>query len=361
MKIKILYLGIPSIHLKRWVKPFFDDKDFEVLVTAFSSDAKVSVFKKIPIVLVKNSFGRAGYVLTIPKFRKILQEYKPDIIHAHFVSSYGYVSSSLHFHPLVLSAWGSDITVSAKDPVRKWFAKQALIKADVVNFAGEYLKRVAMEKMNFPVSKKSYVFQYGISIKEICSHSKPIENREQYTIVSPRGFRKIYNIENQLRAMKIVLSRYPKARMIMCGEGNEDMRKKATKLTSSLGISQSVTISSKVEQRVLWDLLGKAWIFLSIPHEDGTPLSLLEAMALGAFPIVSNIPPNREWIRNEINGFLVDKDDPSDIANAIIRAFESEELFKKSKSLNFKLVSERADYSKNISKMRSIYMELLNR
>lgn len=360
-KIKILYLGIPSIHLRKWVEPFFNDDHFEVLVTAFSSDAKISVLEKIPVIFVKNSFGRAGYLLTIPKFKKVLQRFKPDIVHAHFVSSYGYVASSLGFHPLVLSAWGSDITVSAKDPIRRWFAKQALIRADVVNFAGEYLKTLAIKKMNFPVSKKSYVFQYGISMKEICNYSKPMESRERYTIISPRGFREIYNVENQLRAMKVVLSRYPQAKMFMCGEGNEDMRRKAAELMNLLGISQSVTISNKIEQQKLWGHLGKSWLFLSVPHEDGTPLSLLEAMALGIFPIVSNIPPNQEWIKNGINGFLVDKDDPSDIADAIVKAFESEKLFEEAKSLNSKLVSERADYSKNISRMKRIYINLLNR
>ena len=161
--------------------------------------------------------------------------------------------------------------------------------------------------------------------------------------------------------MKVVLSRYPQAKMFMCGEGNEDMRRKAAELMNSLGISQSVTISSKIEQRVLWERLGKAWIFLSIPHEDGTPLSLLEAMALGTFPIVSDIPPNRDWIKDGINGFLVNKDDPSDIANAIVKAFESEKLFEEAESLNSKLVSEKADYSKNISRMKRIYIDLLNR
>ena len=55
------------------------------------------------------------------------------------------------------------------------------------------------------------------------------------------------------------------------------------------------------------DLLKKmdrTKIYISNTKSDGTSLSLMEAMACGAIPVVSNILSNRSWILDGVNGFL---------------------------------------------------------
>ena len=51
-----------------------------------------------------------------------------------------------------------------------------------------------------------------------------------------------------------------------------------------------------------------ATIYVSIPSSDGTSISLLEAMAYGCIPIVSNLPANKEWIDSAINGIIYNGD-----------------------------------------------------
>jgi glycosyltransferase involved in cell wall biosynthesis len=53
------------------------------------------------------------------------------------------------------------------------------------------------------------------------------------------------------------------------------------------------------------DLQDQGDILVSTSSEDGTSVSLLEAMGLGAFPIVMDIHSNREWITPSLKGFLV--------------------------------------------------------
>lgn len=47
------------------------------------------------------------------------------------------------------------------------------------------------------------------------------------------------------------------------------------------------------------NLLYKNDVFISIPSSDSTSVSLLEAMCCGLFPIVSDLPANREWIHDK--------------------------------------------------------------
>ncbi|WP_149724420.1 glycosyltransferase, partial [Campylobacter concisus] len=50
--------------------------------------------------------------------------------------------------------------------------------------------------------------------------------------------------------------------------------------------------------------MDRTKIYISNTKSDGTSLSLMEAMACGAIPVVSNILSNRSWILDGVNGFL---------------------------------------------------------
>ena len=60
-----------------------------------------------------------------------------------------------------------------------------------------------------------------------------------------------------------------------------------------------------------------ATIYISIPISDGTSISLLEAMAYGCIPIVSDLPANKEWITHLENGIISDGDVMKDIEIAL--------------------------------------------
>ena len=59
----------------------------------------------------------------------------------------------------------------------------------------------------------------------------------------------------------------------------------------------------------MWRWLLESGFYISMTESDGASLSLMEAMAVGAIPVVSDIEPNREWVKNGVNGVLVPLDD----------------------------------------------------
>ena len=77
----------------------------------------------------------------------------------------------------------------------------------------------------------------------------------------------------------------------------------------SLNINSSVKFLGRVPHEEMPNLLAQADIYVSTSLHDGTSVSLLEAMGSGAFPVVTDIPSNREWIINGENGFLVSEDE----------------------------------------------------
>ena len=45
----------------------------------------------------------------MPPFKKTIKDFKPNILHAHYASSYGILGYLIKFKPFILSVWGSDI------------------------------------------------------------------------------------------------------------------------------------------------------------------------------------------------------------------------------------------------------------
>jgi glycosyltransferase involved in cell wall biosynthesis len=107
-------------------------------------------------------------------------------------------------------------------------------------------------------------------------------------------------------------------------------------------------------------LLSQANIYISTSLDDGTSVSLLEAMASGAFPIVTDIPSNREWISDGENGFLVPIDEERFLAEKILEAIRNHDLREGSRDKNFSLIKEKALWPVTIAKTKEIYKMVLD-
>ena len=109
----------------------------------------------------------------------------------------------------------------------------------------------------------------------------------------------------------------------------------------------------------LWQLFMLSQIYVSPSVHDGTPNSLLEAMAYGCFPVVGDIESMHEWIENRKNGCLVDANSPDAVAKGILFALESNALRKKAAIQNAHLISEHAELKQCMNKVEAFYKKVL--
>jgi glycosyltransferase involved in cell wall biosynthesis len=83
-------------------------------------------------------------------------------------------------------------------------------------------------------------------------------------------------------------------------------------------------------------------------------------MGSGAFPIVTDIPANREWITDDQNGFLVPVEEEKYLASKIVDAIRNQAFRQKSRTKNLCIVQEKAFWPAIIGKVKEIYSGLLN-
>jgi glycosyltransferase involved in cell wall biosynthesis len=79
---------------------------------------------------------------------------------------------------------------------------------------------------------------------------------------------------------------------------------------------------------------------------------MLEAMACGALPVMSNLESIQEWIHHGENGLLFDPTQPSDLTKCLQLALDDVDLRYRAQALNRQIIQERADYRQIMPEVR---------
>jgi len=90
-------------------------------------------------------------------------------------------------------------------------------------------------------------------------------------------------------------------------------------------------------------LFARARLYLGVSISDAISTAMLEAMALGAFPIQTNTACCSEWIQDGRSGFSIPPDDVELIAKRVRQAATDDALVEAAAQINWRTVTERLD------------------
>lgn len=277
------------------------------------------------------------------EFLRILSAEKPDVLHALRIPFEGmlasYVPAGL---PLVISTWGNDFTLHAhSSPRMSALTRRVMQRADALISDTQVDVQRARE-WGFDTSKPALVVpgNGGLDLKGILAATEGIQKVEPAEVVNPRGLRSYTRSDTFFKAIPLVLHERPEVQFICTSMRGQP---EADNWVHKLGIENNITLLPLLPKKELWMEFAKAGVSVSVSTHDGTPNTLLEAMAVGCFPICGDLPSIREWITPGENGFLVDPSDPTALAKAILQVMDSPELQEKVASLNALIVQKRAD------------------
>jgi glycosyltransferase involved in cell wall biosynthesis len=177
-------------------------------------------------------------------------------------------------------------------------------------------------------------------------------------ILSQRSLeRPLYNVDVVIKAMPRVLRRVPEARLVVGGEGA--LKEQLQGLARRLEVAEAVEFAGTATWPVgLAERLGKAAVYVSVPSSEGTSVTMLEAMAAGAYPVVSDLPANREWVSGE-GGTVVPVREIEPLADAMITALEEPARRSSAAKHNRELIEQRGLWEVNMARMEKAYRGLM--
>jgi glycosyltransferase involved in cell wall biosynthesis len=104
--------------------------------------------------------------------------------------------------------------------------------------------------------------------------------------------------------------------------------------------------------------LRDADIFITTSRSDGANLSLLEAMAAGCFPVVTDIPATRQWLEAGAEGIAVPLDDAVALAAAIIGAARDAARRERAREVNRAVVLAKGLWRDNMRRSEEAFAAL---
>lgn len=298
------------------------------------------------------------------QYRTLVESIQPDLVHALRIPFEGMLAAATPPGiPLLVSIWGNDLTLHARGslPMRQ-LTRRTLLRCQGL-FADTSRDIQLAQDWGFSANGTSMVVPGagGIHLDEISSisnwESQPEELSEGPIVVNSRGQRPgSIRQDIFIRSIPLVLKKIPQVQFV-CPLLKGDPE--CEQLVGNLGIRSNVKLWPQLSQKQLWSLYKRSTLFVSPSLHDGTPNSLLEAMACGCFPVVGNIESMKEWINPGINGMLVDAKSPEALADAIVSALNDPILIGEAKNKNAQIIATRAEYRQCMAKSEAFYKGML--
>lgn len=309
------------------------------------------------------------------RVRTIVESIGPDLVHAMRIPFEGILASLALADvkiPLLISVWGNDFTLFASrySGVAR-ATKGAMQRATALHADCQRDVRLARE-WGLHTSKRAIVLPGGGGIQcELFRPSSPADAlemrvaRERWGIpadapvlFNPRNFRPSY-VRNDtfFDAIPLVLAACPKSVFVCVGmKGNPIAEQRRADLDNPAALQ----LLPSVSRSEMAELFRIADVTVSPSVHDGTPNTLLEGMACGAFPVVGDVESLREWLTDGVNGLLCDPLNSQSLANAMIRAIEDRSLRERAMQINQPLIRQRAEHTRVMGEATAFYRQVMD-
>ncbi len=364
--LKILLLAdATSAHTQKWALGLAS-VGFEIGVFSLKSPAYDWFSEKNVRVFYQKSFDdniqdagefvKLNYLKSVKYLKEVVSELKPDILHAHYASSYGMLGRKVKYHPYFISVWGSDVLeFPAKSFLHKWFLKRNLRAADKIFATSKTLQLEVLRIFNL----ESFEIPFGIDTSVFKPHKSENYFEEDAIVIGTiKSLEKHYCVDVLIDAFAKLFLKHGqlKLRLLIVGDGTE--RKHLEVLADHSGISAYVKFTGKIPFSRIHEYHNKIDIFVNLSEYESFGVSVLEASACEKPLVATDTGGLKEVVMADKTGLLVPVKDVDATAEAIEKLILNENLRHEMGKAGRKFVCENFDFEKCLQKMSDAYYSL---
>ncbi|MFO7525183.1 MAG: glycosyltransferase [Ignavibacteriaceae bacterium] len=363
--MKILFLADSnSPHTIRWAKSLVMYK-FEVIIFTLHTPNEL-LFRETPEVKIvsfnisrrlqskdEDSLQKIIYPYAVFKLKKIIREFRPDIVHAHYASSYGLLGALSGFHPFVLSIWGSDLfRFPNYSYLHKSIIKLNLHKADKILATSKTLKLEAHKY----TSKDVTVIPFGIDTQLFRPNNvNSIFNSDNLVIGTIKALEINYGIEYLIKAFDIIRHNFPNISLKLLLVGSGTQRTNYEKLVNELGLSNYVHFTGFVNHEKIPDYQNMLDIYVAMSLQESFGVAILEACSCGTPVIVSDVGGLPGVVDHGITGYIVESQNVQALVDSLTKLILDPVLRDTMGRNGRQKVLREFDWKESVQKMISVY------
>lgn len=273
----------------------------------------------------EGSVSKLLYLRAVPSLRAEIRRWRPDLVHAHYASSYGLLGMFAGARPRVVSVWGMDAySFPTRTVLHRYMLSSVLRSADAVLSTSRVMRDQVLTLVDRPVE----VTPFGVDTERF----RPIESgagdAHQLTIGTVKTLEPKYGMEFLLRAFAIVLrtSRNPdRYRLVIVGGGS--LLSDLQRLSADLNIADRVRFAGPCPYDAAheWHQSFDVAVYPSIDSSESFGVAAVESQACGVPVVVSDVGGLPEVVADERTGLVVPPGDADALASALCRLLDDRE------------------------------------
>ena len=359
--MKIAFLApANSIHTQRWVGALCR-RGHEVILFSQHREPTEQAFQGARFERLPFS-GSVGYFLNAVRLRARLKALQPDLLNAHYASGYGTTAALSGFRPVLLSVWGSDVF---DFPYESW-AKGLILRRNLrcaarLASTSHVMARQVHELV--PELPSALVTPFSVDCNRFCP--RPQLDSQFITIGTVKTLAHKYGVDLLIDAFSRVVhelqlqeaSAAPRLRLMLVGAGEERLALEA--MATRLGVRDRVVFVGPVAHSDVPDWLNQLDIFVAASRRESFGVAAVEASACGLPVVVSDAGGLPEVVRSGETGFVVPREQPQALADAISQLVLDAELRRRMGIAGRELVLSRYEWEHCVDTMEAAYREVV--
>ena len=370
---------VGSVHTHKWAN-YFAERGHDVHLIPYAPwppaaarelAARVSVADwTLPSLHLKRFWIT---IRSVRRIRDLVRRRRAHLVHAHFLGAGAWYAGLAGRHPLVVSVMGGGDVRGTRwepqSPVDRLLTPYTLKRSDLVTCWSRNLARAVRPLV--PPRTAVEVVLGGVDLGVFRRHPDVRDVRRRlnlaaadFVIFAPRLFWPLQNIETIVRAMPLVISAEPRARLVLVkyrAAAFPEHEARIERLIDELGIRPAVRLAAPIAYSEMPAHYSAADCTVSVPSTDGTPMTVMESLAIGTPAVIGDLPDyDPEIFADGETVVRVRVADAAALANGVLRLRRDERLRETLRQNGRRIVSERADYRTEMSRLESLYAHLLS-
>ena len=293
-----------SPHLLKWARGLAAMPEIELWAASSRGflpefDACVPAERRLALnTHPQTAGGNIGLLRQLPALVRWLKQVDAQWLHAHYLTSHGtlaWLARGVYGlrAQLVGSAWGSDILDTPTHSTLMRVVTGRVLRACALTTSDSQVMAQRMRELG---AREVMVFPFGLE-----SMPAAAPDKDEHLFFTNRGLEPLYEPARVLQQFAALAT--PQSRLVVANDGS--LRAQLEQQATHMGLQDRVQFVGRLDSAAQARCYDRARWYLSLPRTDSVSVSVLEAMAHGCVPILSDLPANRELVHDGHNGLIV--------------------------------------------------------